>query len=151
MIVENEFLQSMIFCEDLRVEVSGREIALGVYSGTATVPQIPFMISSFIVRFELHFFGQSVEKMFFRIDDPVGNRLFEQTVAISFVDWNKPGSLAVGIQNMILPIAGRYNFYLKFSGDWQLVRNLYVEKFDPAEMRHRLELQLRSLGKELPA
>jgi hypothetical protein len=82
--------------------------------------------------------------------DPSGNRLFEQTVRVQFTDWNKPGSLAIGIRNMVLPVTGTYAFYLKFDDEWDLARNLYVEKFDASELRERLELQLRALTKSIP-
>jgi hypothetical protein len=140
----------MIFCEDLRVEMSGREIALGLFNGTAAVPQIPFILPMLVARLELHFFGKPREKFFFRVNDPSGNRLFEQVVQVQFADWNKPGSLAIGIRNMVLPVTGAYAFYLKFEDEWDLARNLYVEKFDASDLRERLELQLGALAKSIP-
>jgi hypothetical protein len=46
-------LVSLIMCDDCRKEDNGKDIIIGVYTGAMIVPVLPFLLSTFALRFEI--------------------------------------------------------------------------------------------------
>lgn len=135
----SSFIQNILFCDDIRTEQSGKDIAIGIYNGLFIVPQFPWLCPSFMIRLELSFRGQKVDHFQFSLRDPNDNALLEQAVPISFFDWNRPGNVALNLAGLIFPVPGEYKFYTRFDGEWELQRTLLVEKFNPAEAQARFD------------
>jgi hypothetical protein len=125
-----DYIQSVIVCDEVRTEMSGKDIAIGIYNGHMVVPQIPFIVPMLTVRHEFHFHGDIKNSLTLKMEDPNKNSVFQQTMPIRFNDWDKPGAISVILGGLILPAEGQYTFHLKFDGDWELSRTFFVEKFD---------------------
>ena len=137
---ENSYVLSAIFCDEVRTENTGKEIAIGIYPGRLSVPVMPIVLPSLTLRFELFFDGSPVESFSIKIVDPAGNTLIEQQRPMNFSDWHLPGTLSIILQGLILSATGSYAVMTKTSrDDWALQRMLVIEKFDPirAQMHWR--------------
>jgi hypothetical protein len=129
-----DYIQSVIICDEVRTEITGKDIAIGIFNGTMIVPRIPFVIPMLAVRFELNFFGEFQQTMELRLQDPNHNMIIEQKMPIKFNDWSKPGAITLNMEGLILPVEGAYLFEVKFNDDWLPAKGLLIEKFNRSRM-----------------
>jgi len=133
------YVQNLLFCDDVRTEVSGKDIAIGIYSGYIIVPQIPMLMPMLCLRMELFFAGERIEKFGVRVVDPQGSQMMENSADVNFTDWTRPGHVIIGMQGLIFGVPGNYSFQVNFGSEWLEVRTLRVEKVDPDVMRKSVE------------
>lgn len=149
--LETNYVQSTIFCDEVRTEHTGKEIAIGIYPGRLTLPAIPFVMPFLTIRFELFFSGQPVESFSIRISDPVGSTLLEQERPLAFDDWNAPGTLSIVVEGLIVPSAGDYAVTTKTSRhEWALQRVLVIEKYDPVRAKSIWQDRIKKMEQRMP-
>ncbi len=145
---EISYVHSMIFCDEVRMENNGKEIAIGIYPGRMTLPALPFVIPLLTIRFELFFNASPVDDFSIKITDPLGNNIIEQKRPLSFVDWSMPGTLSIMLEGLIVSSAGSYGVMTKTSKhEWTLQRNLVIDKYDPVKAKTRWQEQIRRMEK----
>ena len=149
---ERNYVQSTIFCDDVRTENTGKEIAIGIYPGQLTLPVIPFVIPVLTIRFELFFFGEPVEDFSIRVCDPAGTALVEQKRPLIFDDWSAPGTLSMVIEGLIAPSVGDYEIFTKTSRhDWALQRALVIDKYDPIRAKSVWQERMKRMEQRMPS
>jgi hypothetical protein len=106
----------IVLCDEIRQEVNGKFILLGVYMPDMTLSQLPFVIPAltfFVVlesdrpgNYQARFSLESLES---------GQKLFEGMGAVGFA---KPGTgvLPIGVRNVMIQMAGTYVFTLNLEG-----------------------------------
>lgn len=135
---DRSYVQSMLFCDDVRVENTGKEIAIGIYPGGMSFMFLPIMIPQLVIRLELLFYGIPTESFALKVIDPNGNTLVEEQRPLSFRNWSMPGTVSIALQGVILGAAGDYKFFTKIPGeDWVSQRSLHVEKTNVEEAKAR--------------
>ena len=133
----HNYVKSVLLCEDLRSELSGKEFAIGILAGNLIVPHIPFLLDHLVIRIELFTSGEVVPGFLVKMDDPLGSELFRQQVMVSFRNWDRPGAVALGVNGLFVRLSGIYKIYAKYDIDpeWTLIRELFVDKIDLEAMR----------------
>jgi hypothetical protein len=150
-VVAKSFVQSFLFCDEVRTEQTGKDIAIGIYNGEISVPQTPFILPSFAVRIELYTDGKPISQLSFRMIDPHGSVLVEQDAPVNFIDWHKPGAITLNMPNAIFPSPGRYVVQLGIDGGWVFERFLDIEKVDVRKIAERYEDQAKRMKAILDA
>jgi hypothetical protein len=143
------YIQSVILCDEVRTEITGKDIAIGVYNGHLILPQIPFVLPSLAVRYELSFRGNKTEKMNVKLEGPDKNAIFRNTVMIQFNDWDKPGAVTIVLAGLIMPTEGTYSFYSKFRNDWELTRTLMVEKINREKLAENWHTRMSQMAEQM--
>lgn len=144
--LDHSYVRSVIFCDDLRVENNGKEIAIGIYPGYITIPSMPFVIPHIIIRFELMFTGKAVNLFSVRIVDPAGNSLAEQTGPLTFGDWTLPGTLSIAFEGLIVSTNGDYQILTRVDEEeWAWQRSLAISKIDKSRIRSRADEAIKRL------
>jgi hypothetical protein len=105
-----------IICDEVRQENNGKFIIIGVYLGTITIPQIPFMLPSltFFQTLEGDRLGMLNVRMKLQHLE-TGKNLVEGMGVINFMRPG-PGVSALRFQNVPLIAAGTYNFVQEIEG-----------------------------------
>ena len=86
-------IETVLICDDVRREVSGKEIIIGVYGGSITVPRYPgTMVATIWLEFDAVEHGD--HKLELKIETPSGNPPIEISIDYS-VDNSGPMSLFV--------------------------------------------------------
>lgn len=129
-----KYIQSVIICDEVRTEMTGKDIAIGIYNSHLIVPQIPFVVPMLAIRYELNFHGDIVRKMDVKLEDPAQNVIIQNTAQVQFADWDRPGAVTTILGGLIIPVEGTYSFYSKFGDEWELVKTLLVEKVNQEKM-----------------
>jgi hypothetical protein len=105
-----------IICDEVRQENNGKFIVIGVYNGTITIPQIPFMLPSltFFQSLESDRLGMLNVRLKLQHLE-TGKNLVEGMGAVNFL---RPGAgvNALRLQNVGFTAAGTYNFVLEIEG-----------------------------------
>jgi hypothetical protein len=106
----------IVMCDEIRQEINGKFIILGVYLPDMTIPQLPFVLPSltfFIAlesdrpgNYQVRFSVESLES---------GQKIFEGMGAAGFP---KPGvgAMPVQVRNLMIQNAGTYVFTLSLEG-----------------------------------
>lgn len=72
---------SVVFCDDVRREITGKDILIGVYSGDIRLPTVPALLGvSLWIQFRT--IGNGVVSARVRVTDPAGNTAGETKIEI---------------------------------------------------------------------
>ena len=119
-----------IFCDDIRREVTGKEILIGVYSGDLLVSRFPApVVMAIWVPFERVGNAEGKIPIEFRMLDAVDNNrsLGYGSIEIALSNVSNVGALSLPMLAMILNAPGRLVFQLKQHDEpWQTVTSLEV-------------------------
>ena len=122
------YIRSVLLCDDVRFEVTGKEIVIGLYAGGLFVPQFPTAPTRFIIRVECFFAGKVVSSLQLRFDTPSGRRLFEGEKHIQFFDWNAPGSVLFSTDDIVFDEPGDHPISTRIlGGEWEQATVIIVK------------------------
>jgi len=117
-----------VFCDDIRKEVTGKEILIGVYSGDLLVPHLPApVVLAIWVPFE-RIEGKSGKiPIEFRLLDDNNRPIGYGSAEIEVSDTADTGSLSFPSLGAMLDHSGRLVFQLKqYDDSWQTIASLKV-------------------------
>ena len=117
-----------VFCDDIRREVTGKEILIGVYSGNMLVPRLPApIVLSIWVPFSRTAESVGEIPMEFRLLDADDRPIGYGSVQITVSDATEIGSLSLPALGVMLNHAGSLKFQLKqYEEPWETVSTLKV-------------------------
>lgn len=142
-----KFVRNVLFCDDVRTERNGKDIAIGIYNGVVNVSQTPFIMQSFCVRIEFDFHGEETTSCNVSMHDPLSNRMFNETVSVSFIDWHRPGAVTLNFGGMIFPVPGEYKFKVA-AGNAENETTLRVDIIDHVKVRERAQEMSRRIAEQ---
>lgn len=103
-----------IVCDEVRQEVNGKFIIIGVYQGTITIPQIPFTLPSLTFFQSLESDRPGMWQVRMKLQHlESGKNIFEGMGAVNF-QRPGPGVSALRFPNVPLLAVGPYNFVQEF-------------------------------------
>jgi hypothetical protein len=95
---------SVIVCDDVRREVNGKEILVGVYNGSAIFSQFPAAFPHLFFRIAVDFRGaQQVKQFFLQVHDDAGKLLLSINQDIHYIEADSPTLFLVGTGPIIFP------------------------------------------------
>lgn len=104
---------TVIVCDDVRSESSGKETLVGVYNGVLVVPSLPTSLPKLCFRLPIIADGPLTAKVTFRVVSPSGAKMIEifgeANVKPSDPGHEVPFGFAVG--NISFPESGEYEIY----------------------------------------
>jgi hypothetical protein len=118
---------SVIVCDDIRQEISGKVTLVGCYSGSLVLNGFPLVVplGVFIVVEPLK---TKYDKVSLSVKAPDGTELKLGDLAGVFTDLRYPGSLSFKFPSVSLTVEGVYEFYLCMDSEPQTVLRLPVVK-----------------------
>jgi hypothetical protein len=121
-------LVSLIMCDDCRREDNGKEIIIGVYTGAIITPDIPVMLPTFALRFEIIPKQNEYKKTIAIIKDPNGEEIVrvEGSLAIARIDLG--ASFFYRVSPLPIMTAGTYKIYLGLDEEPEEIASLQVLK-----------------------
>jgi hypothetical protein len=106
--------QYTIICDEVRQEINGKFILIGVYQKVITIPQIPFTLPSLTFYQVLESDRPGVWQSRMKLQHlESGKNIFEAMGAVNF-QRPGPGVSALRFPNVPLMAAGPYNFVQEF-------------------------------------
>jgi hypothetical protein len=110
-------LRSLVVCDDIRQEVTGKEILIGVYTDTIIVPQFPAALNGLFFRVSLSIIDPSPQIYTFALVDAQGNvkARAEQGLPENFR--RSFGTIVVGVRNIKLEKPGDLTIKLGIDGE----------------------------------
>lgn len=138
------YFRDILLCDDLRTEISGKQIAVGLYSGGVVVPHLPYKLDQLVVRFEILTKGEPLSGFRIKISDSFSQTVATSEIPVSFQNYNRPGSVFTVFANLNLATSGKYEILVAPIGteDWNLLRDFYV---DSPEKPAALQLKVMEL------
>jgi len=105
-----------IICDEVRQEINGKFIIIGVYQGTITIPQIPFILPSLTFFQVLDGDRPGMWNVRMKLQHlESGKNVFEGMGAVNF-QRSGQGVSALRFPNVPLLAAGPYNFVQEIEG-----------------------------------
>lgn len=92
-------LRSVIVCDDIRTESSGKDILIGVYNGAIVFPRLPAALRQLIVRLEYELIGAREHTFKLAVADDDGSSMFEAAGELTAPPSGEPVVLALAIGN----------------------------------------------------
>lgn len=105
-----------IICDEVRQEMTGKFIIIGVYTGTITIPQLPFILPSLSFFQALEGDRPGMWNVRMKLQHlESGKNVFEGMGAVNF-QRPGPGVSALRFPNVPFVAQGAYNFVQEFEG-----------------------------------
>jgi hypothetical protein len=117
----------VIICDDIRQEVSGKEILIGVYNDAILCPAFPIVIQKLIVRVSVSAPIGSIFKVFkVALADSKDHKLFEIASDVKGVETDDPHLIfAVAAFGVVFPREGTYKILFGIDEEpkviWEIV------------------------------
>src|ERR1700730_9880236 len=110
-------IRSVILCDDIRPEMSGKEILIGVYNDSMLFAKIPAVMKPLVIRVSADILDAAVKPATMHLKDMHQTELWKGEVNISSM--NKQEHVAFGfiIQGLTLYAAGTYTLELNLDND----------------------------------
>lgn len=104
-------IRSVIVCDDVRREISKKEILIGVYTDAIVVQQVPAVLPLLHFRVNLSVTKDAADKFSFYVEKPSGARLLDTKDQ----SYEKDGNviLVMAMHNPILDEVGQHRMYLQ--------------------------------------
>ena len=104
-------LLSVIVCDDVRTEVTKKEILIGVYSEGIVVPKLPAVLTSLYFRVHLALYQQGQTQFSFQVVKPSGKNILDTKEQP--LEFRSHVVLALGVQGPTLDEAGKHQMFLR--------------------------------------
>ncbi|WP_159262388.1 DUF6941 family protein [Komagataeibacter xylinus] len=136
-----EIIKSVIFCEQIRAEITGYQTIIGAYPGRVVVPFLPVILRQFWIRFEVFTNGEIINSFDVRLLDPSGNEKIKYTLTINFIDYSRPGALAIISNDLQVDEAGIYKLQARRdeNSDWINIRELFIDMLSPQSEEPKMQ------------
>ena len=108
-------VKSLIVCDDVREEKSGKDVAVGIYNRSMVVPSIPVRLPFIVFRLVFEF-DRKFETIEFFVKSPSKKKLFEFSGPINIVDMNEWIRIAIKIGEPVFEEAGEYVVWVGLGG-----------------------------------
>lgn len=110
-------VRSLIICDDVRPEASGKEVLVGAYSGVVVSNMgFPLYMPSLYFRLEVEMEKAQYEGTTLRVLDPQGKQLLISSGNMTFARTDEPASIAVGFSGVIFHQPGNYTVEFALEG-----------------------------------
>jgi hypothetical protein len=93
---------NVIFCDDIRREISGKEILIGVYSSDILIPSVPTVLG-ISLWIQIRARGKGAARSRLRVTDPSGNTAGETVLEYTIDDSKAAQSQGETISSITLP------------------------------------------------
>jgi hypothetical protein len=118
---------SFLVCDDVRIEVSGKEILIGVYNNVIIFPSFPSSAPSLIFRVSVSVFSLGKKKVIFNITDESSDSVVINS-EINF-DFNSQDSayiLGFGMKDHIFGRSTAFQPSITIDGDHKLLPRVLI-------------------------
>lgn len=130
-------LVSVLIADDVRKETSGKDIAIGIYSGVIICTTIPTVLPTFALRFEIIPTKQRYDKVICKIRDPQLDDIMTYTGVIKVANLDYYSAFSMRFSPFIINVTGRYTIHLGMDGPVRKAAYFEVitkESFDTSQM-----------------
>ncbi len=117
---------SIIICDDIRHEPSGKEMLIGVYSGVILFPSLPAMMPNFSTRIEFKTDLKQIEDMTVELHDEDGDVLFTVTGGMEMIGKDGVQVLSLVCHNVEFKKEGAYSLHFGRKASIEPVYRFYV-------------------------
>jgi hypothetical protein len=110
-------IRSVLICDDIRQEVSGKEILIGVYNDSMLFNTFPARLRQLVIRTVIDMIDKSVTRITLSLKDPNGTALGNFVAPLNEMDLTSYIAFGFGIQDVVLYSPGPYSIYLSADDD----------------------------------
>jgi hypothetical protein len=137
---------SVLVCDDIRIEVTGKEILIGVYSGAIVSPQFPFGLRSLAFRIAVER-TQACKIVKFSFLNPDGTTLTgTQGVAPPLQPGEEEAKFIFELPTPMLAVAGTYKIMFSMDGPLEEVGHVNVRAPNTQEEMERAKASNKHLA-----
>jgi Family of unknown function (DUF6941) len=106
-------VRSVIICDDARLEVTGKEILIGVYNYAMLFGKFPTTLSHLVIRVSIDLLDKSAKQFTLHLRDPKGTGLQNCTAPFApELNRNEPILIGLAAQGLTLYSPGIYSVFL---------------------------------------
>ena len=121
-------LRSMLICDVARKELGGKDILIGVYSGSMLSKDVPFSMPSFAVWLEVRPLKKSYKSVALEIITPKEETLIAANGQVVLLDNSEFSGIPFQFGSFMFPMEGIYKVKFGFDGKLEEVGNFKISK-----------------------
>lgn len=134
MTARNWKVRSVLICDDIRTETTGKEILIGVYRGAVVVPTAPISLPSLALRIEFGVTGVSEREDFetsIRFLSPDKVEIFFASGMIDIIEPLEPAVISLTFGPATFPKQGEYKIMMTLFGQTKTISTLKLRIGSP--------------------
>ena len=118
--------RSVLFCDEIREEVGGKQIIIGAYSGVTLIPFVPFLVSKLTMRFEIKVEGSHFDHAECTLLRPNGSIFVHETKPFDTKFPEFPTSIVFLFTSLNFEYVGQYTVLLAMDSAPQVVGDFSI-------------------------
>jgi hypothetical protein len=132
-------IKSIVVCDDIRQEISGKEILIGVYNDVMVFTQFPAIWPLLIVRFSVLLERQDFKTLRAYVKDQRDRQVFTTSQALNFsaVNIEEPVLVGFAIRALKFDEPSRYRIFLGLDSEPEEVSFFVVRTPTDMELSYR--------------
>jgi hypothetical protein len=107
---------NVLVCDDIRREMSGKEILIGAYADVIIVKQIPIKLRSLFVRVLFRISEGTERKFIFKLIDPNKRTIVEGEGSFEVKKTTEPATLPLALGEVEFHAQGIYTIHVSIGG-----------------------------------
>lgn len=108
----NARFMSVLISDDCRKEDNGKDIAIGIYTGSIISSAIPIVLPTLALRFEVVPAKNKYDNVIVFVKKPDGNDLAHIKASLEFKHANAPGAFFLKFGPVSFDVEGTYRIFL---------------------------------------
>jgi hypothetical protein len=124
-----EQVRSVLICDDVRKEASGKDIAIGIYNGLILFNEFPGSLPTFAIRIEFVPQRTDYESLNLGITSPNGEPLIVATGKLAGVERYIPVAINFIQSPMAFEVPGIYRIFMEIDGQRSEVSKFHVQRW----------------------
>jgi hypothetical protein len=110
-------IRSVLICDDVRQEITGKEILIGLYNDSILFNAFPTIMSQFVVRISLDIFDLSTQKFRMSLIDPKGTTLNNSGAPLNKDMFKDHVTFGFAMQGLTFYLPGKYEIHFALNDD----------------------------------
>jgi hypothetical protein len=119
-------IRSVIVCDDVRQERSGKDICIGIYNGVIVVGGLPAIMRQLSFRIEFEIDTPGKRAIALELIDPARNKIIQADGEVEIENAKDPGSLTFSFGPVTFAIPGRYSINFTINSQKRTVARFTV-------------------------
>ncbi len=121
-------LVSVVLADDARKEDSGKDILIGIYSGSIVAAKIPVVLPTFALWFEIRPNKTKYTNVAAKIQKPDGNDLARIQAELGFTTTAYNASFFFKLSPLIIETTGEHKIFLGMDEELEYISSFIVAK-----------------------
>ena len=135
---EKYTLKHVLVCDDLRQEITGKSIVIGLYNDVIVMKTFPSALAKLVIRIATVVRDTNARNYYISVDAKSGQKVASFNGVMNYVNTGEQSIFAISFTNVLFPQADTYDISFEIDGPMKVIHDFVVRGPQDKEEESRL-------------